>query len=338
MAGYDPARAAPLYLRLLDRLAAIPGVEAATVARYSPFSGGFSRNPAVVEGHPIVENETIETVLVGPRYPETMGMIVRLGRALTAADVAAARPVGVVNDAFVRRYFPGENPLGRRFGIRGGGVPDLEIVGVVSDAQFHDVRAAAEPMAFVPMSPSYGEFALDAELAIRAAPGALVAADTIRRAVLDVDPDLPIDAPRPLSDQLQRSFGAAHMSSALVGAFSVLALALACVGLYGLEAQAAAGRTQEIGIRLALGARRSQVLGMMLRDAIRPLAVGAALGLAAALVAARLLQSQLFGVGAFDPWSLGGSVLALVLVALIAAFIPARRATKVDPLITLRAE
>jgi predicted permease len=312
-------------------------VERVTVARYSPFSGGFSRNPAAVEGHTAADGEVIESVLVGADYAETLGIPLRLGRTLGDADLAGTRRAGMVNDAFVRRYFPDQNPLGRHFGTSSR-MLDTEIVGVIGDVPFHDLRTPVEPMVFVPERPDYGEFTLDAELTIRVAREAAPGLDDLRRAIRQAAPELPMEAPARLAAQIGQSLEVARLTAWLVAAFGGVALLLACVGIYGMTNQGVVRRTREIGIRIALGASRAEVIAVILRDMLRPLAIGLAAGLVLSLGAARLMSSLLFGVSAADPWSIGAAMFALTSVAALAGFIPARRAARVDPMTALRAE
>ncbi len=343
MAGYTPATAGSLYTRLLQRLRAEPGVESVTVARYSPFGGDRSRRSGRVDGYTPAPDEdlSLEMVLVGPSYAETLGVNVRLGRSLTSEDMSGS-PVGMVNETFVRRYLPGQNPIGRRFSVRGSQPddpdPDIEIVGVLADATFRNPRGPVEPIVFVREHEEYGQLMLDAEIALRVQPDRRPSADRIRRAIRDVEPGLPIDNPRLLSDQIAETFGTERLSARLVGGFSGIALLLACVGLYGVAVQRANRRTTEIGIRLALGARPVQVIAMLVRDAVRPMIVGLLIGLPAAAAVSRLLRAQLFGIGPNDPLSFAGAVTTLALVAVAAGTIPARRASRIDPTAALRSE
>jgi predicted permease len=338
MAGYTPDTVNGLYSSLRDRLSALPGVEAVSFTRYTPFSGNGSHTVPNVEGYTPSGDETVEMAMVGPQYAEALHIPVRLGRTLDEGDLSSGSRVGVVNEAFVRRFLPGRNPIGVHFAIDRGVTPDTEIVGVLADAQLHNAREPVEPVEFIPTRADYGEFNVSGELMIRLAASAGATASSIRDAVRGVDPNLPMESPHWLRDQVSDTFQTERLSMQLMSGFSGLALVLACVGLYGTLAQRLVRRTGEIGIRLALGASRPQVLGLMMRDALRPLAIGLVLGIPAALAASGLLSTLLFGVSPADPWSIAGAVLALTLVAALAGFIPARRAARVDPMTTLRAE
>ena len=338
LAGYSPETALQLYRRIYDRLTALPGVRSVTFALYSPLSGSRSQFGGTVEGFTPKPNENVsfEMVQVGPSYPQTLGIPLLQGRAPDVRDTAARPMVAMVNQAFVRRYLSSVNPVGRHFGV--DEKPDVEIVGVLADAQFHNARSAIEPMAFIAELQKASQFALDAEFALRTDGDPSLAVSEVRHAIAEVDPNLPVNDPRPLAAQVSRTFDADRLAAKLVGFFGFLALALAAIGLYGAIAQNVAQRTNEIGVRMALGAERSSVLAMILRQTGVLLLIGLLIGIPAAAGAARLVSAQLFGVSPIDPLSFGAAIVVLALVALIAGYIPARRATMVDPVYALRAE
>jgi predicted permease len=338
LAGYPPAAALELYRRIYDRLAILPGVQSVTFARYSPLGGSRSVFGGVIEGYTPRPNEKVELemVQVGPSYPETLGIPLLQGRSVGIHDVGEGPMVAMVNQTFVRRYLSSVNPIGRHFGV--DSKPDVEIVGVLADAQFHNARAAIEPMAFIAQLQKANQFALDAEFAVRTVGDPALAVAAVRHAIAEVDPNLPLNDPQPLAAQVSRTFDADRLAAKLVGFFGLLALALAAIGLYGAIAQNVAQRTNEIGVRMALGAERSSVLAMILRQTGILLLAGLVLGGPAAAGAARLVSAQLFGVSPADPLSFGGAIVVLAAVALLAGYIPARRATKVDPVYALRAE
>jgi len=337
LAGYSPESAMQLYRRVYDRLAALPGVQSVTFALYSPLSGSLSRFGGTIEGYTPKPNENIsfEMVQVGPSYPQTLGIPLLAGRSTDIRDTAGRPRVAMVNEAFVRRYLSSVNPIGRHFGVEEK--PDVEIVGVLADAQFHNARSVVEPMVFIALQTA-DQFALDTEFALRTDGDPSLAASEVRRAIAEVDPNLPVNDPRPLSAQVSRTFDADRLAAKLVGFFGFLALTLASIGLYGAIAQNVAQRTNEIGVRMALGAERSSVLVMILRQTGVLLVIGLAIGLPVAAGAARLVSAQLFGVSPVDPASFGGAIVVLAVVALVAGYIPARRATMVDPVYALRAE
>jgi predicted permease len=341
LAGYRPATVGALHQRIYERLAALPDVRSATLASYSPFSGSRSRNTGHVSGYTPKrdENMDIETVFVGADFPETLGIPLRAGRAIGPRDGAGAPRVAMVNEAFVRQYLSHEPPIGHRFGFDSDkpGL-DYEIVGVLADAQFHDPKQPIEPTAFLPLLQEATQFAMQGEALVRTKGDASASANEVRLALRDVDSNLPVNDPRPLRDQVTDSFGSSRLAARFVGVFGAMALLLASIGLYGVVSQAVARRMTEIGVRLALGAQRGDVLWMVFRDTIVLVAVGVAIGVPMSFGGGRLIASQLFGLGAVDVASLVWSAAVLVLVAAIAAAVPAQRASRVDPMYALRSE
>jgi predicted permease len=343
LAGYTPEAVGVLYRKLFDRVSALPGVRSATVARYSPMGGSRSANSGVVEGYTPNPGESVqlETIQVGPAYPETLGLTLLQGRAIGIQDTATTPKVGMVTTAFVRKYFPNQNPIGRRFGVSGSRRPDpadLEIVGVLDDARFQNSADAVLPVVFTALLQDQSQFALDAEVEIRTSADPATAAAALRKAIADVDPNLPVNDPKPLRDQVASNFDSQRLAARLVGFFGGLALLLACVGLYGVLTQTVVNRTNEIGVRMALGAQRRDVMRMMLGDVVRMLALGFVAGVPAAAAATRLVSSQIFGMRAAAPASFALAIVVLGIVALATGFVPVRRATRLDPLIALRDE
>jgi ABC-type antimicrobial peptide transport system permease subunit len=247
----------------------------------------------------------------------------------------------MVTTAFVRKYFPNQNPIGRRFGVSGSRRPDpadLEIIGVLDDARFQNSADAVLPVVFTALLQDQSQFALDAEVEIRTSADPATAAAALRKAIADVDPNLPVNDPKPLRDQVASNFDSQRLAARLVGFFGGLALLLACVGLYGVLTQTVVNRTNEIGVRMALGAQRRDVMRMMLGDVVRMLALGFVAGVPAAAAATRLVSSQIFGMRAAAPASFALAIVVLGIVALATGFVPVRRATRLDPLIALRDE
>jgi ABC-type antimicrobial peptide transport system permease subunit len=244
----------------------------------------------------------------------------------------------MVNEAFVRRYASSVNPIGRHFGLDDGKPPDIEIVGVIGDALFRDPQAAIEPIVFLPVVQTPNQFALDCEIELRTTGDTAGVVSAVRRLLAEIDPNLPVNDPELLSDQISRTFDSQRLAARFVGLFGLLALTLAAVGLYGTIGQNVARRTSEIGVRMALGAERGRVLWMILRQTLVLLGVGLALGVPAAVLASRLVASQLFGVRAIDPLSFVGGIVVLAAAATGAGLVPARRATRVNPVVALRAE
>jgi predicted permease len=330
-----------MYRRLFDRVSVLPGVGSATIARYSPLSGTRSSNNGVVEGYTPSANENVEFEMlhIGPSYAATLGVPVVHGRDVGVQDAAGTAPVGLVNEAFVRKYFPGQNPLGRHFGVNGSpGDANIEIVGVVKDAWFRDWQDDIKPIVFPALLQERSQFALDAEVALRTVGDPAAAAAELRRAIAEVDPNLPVNDPRTLREQVASNFDSERLAARLIGFFGALALLLAAVGLYGVITQGVVQRTAEIGLRMALGAERKSVLWMILRDVLALLAIGLAAGTAAAFAAARLVASQVHGFRSAAPPSFALAVVLLVVVAIVTGWLPARRATRVDPMLALRRE
>jgi predicted permease len=341
LAGYTPESVNNLYRKLFDRVSAVPGLRGATIARYSPLGGSRSSNSAVVEGYVPKNNESVrlETIQVGPEYPAALGMTLTQGRVIDIQDSVGSPKVGMVNKAFVRRYFPNQNPLGRRFGVNGSrGSPDVEIVGVLEDARFQDSRAAVEPTVFVALFQEQSQFALDAEVEVRTAGDPSAAANAVRQAIAEVDPNLPINDPKPLRQQVAANFDSQRLAARLVGFFGGLALLLACVGLYGVVTQNVVRRTSEIGVRMALGAQPRDVVWMILRDVLVLLGLGLAVGVPAALASTRAVGSQIYGLQSAAPASFAIAIVLLAVIAVVTGLAPARRATRLDPLLALRDE
>jgi predicted permease len=341
IAGLEPSELSDYYRRLLERVSAIPAVTSATVATYSPMSGTGRNSSLTIEGRPAGPDEDVssDTIMVAPGYASTLRIPVVRGRAIEARDGPGAPKVALINEAFARAYFPSSDPIGRRVAI--GDEPDnprYEIVGVVGDARYGSPRDPAERTLFLAILQAQDSQAYASDLEIRTAGDPMAAVPEIRRAVTEVDGRVPIAAVTSLKQQVAGSVGAERLLAQLVSAFSLLALALASIGLYGVVSQAVARRTNEMGIRMALGADRGRILGMVLREAGGLILVGLALGLPGAALAARVLTTQLYGVAPADPATLASSAAVLLAVALLAGYIPARRASRVDPLVALRAE
>ncbi|MGH9591905.1 MAG: FtsX-like permease family protein, partial [Bryobacteraceae bacterium] len=326
---------------LLDRLETIPGVRSATLATFSPLSGTNVTSTISVQGYAAKEHENMSTenLLVGPHYAETMGMTLLQGREFGWQDVAGAPKVAMVNETFVRHYFAHQNPIGQHFGFGGTkNAGDMEIVGVLKDANFSSAKEKPGDVALLPILADQTMMALFAEVEIRTAGDPLSVAPQVRQALAEVDSKLAISDVKSLRQQADSTFNQERLAARLIGFFGVLALILACVGLYGVVAQGVTRRTNEIGVRMALGAQRESILWMILRDTLILLFIGLAIGIPVAFGAARLIASQLFGLGAADIFSFVFAAAILAAVAAIAGFVPARRATRVDPMIALHYE
>ena len=342
LAGLEPGELSGYYSRLLDRLATVPGVRDATVATFSPMSGMMSTSNISVEGltPPPGDNMLAQVDRIGPRYTEVLGMALVQGREFDAHDAPGAPKVAMVNQAFARSFFHGGSPLGRKFGF--GDNPaqagTFEIVGVVGDAKFEGPRDAPERMILLPILQAQDQSGYMCDIEIRTAIDPAGVIPAVRQAVADVDARVPIAGVTTLRSRVDESMDRERLLTRLVGTFGILAIVLACVGLYGVVSQAVARRTGEVGIRMALGADRRDILVMVLGEVGRLILVGIALGIPGAVAASALVRSQLFGVAPADPLTLAGSALLLVCVAIVAGYIPARRAARIDPNVALRAE
>jgi len=340
MAGYKDAQASDLYQRLLERTKALPGVSAASFSMFTPLSPHFGYTLPTFEGFTRRPGETtpVNINTVGPEYFKALGTPILLGREFTTADGAGTPRVAVVNEAMAQYFFGDSNPLGRRFSIPGwkGDASMLEIVGVAQNTKSHSLREPTPPAAYVPFFQSPDNGAMTFEVRTAANPARLAIA--ARRIVQEADSRLPVFDVKTLTQQLDESLVQERLVASLSILFGVLALLLTCVGLYGLMAYSVARRTHEIGIRMALGANRVDLLELVVGEGFKLTLAGVGLGIAGALVLTRFLTSLLFGVKATDPLTFVMVSLLLIAVALLACYIPARRATKVDPIVALRYE
>jgi predicted permease len=333
--GYADAQLKSLYRQLLGRVGALPGVSSASLA-FQTFRGPGSGICCIsIQGAPPLaeEDRRVNADYVGPRFFETMGTPLVSGRGFDLRDDENAPKVAVINEAAARYYFPDGSPLGRRFDQSKN--KGIEIVGVVKDARHYGLREQAPRMFYLPLlqhgtPPNF--------LAVRTAGDPRGMAAAVRQALQEVDPKLPVVEVTTLGEQVDASLVPERLIATISGFFGFLALLLSCVGLYGLMSYAVARRTAEIGIRMALGARPGNVLWMVLREALLLALVGVATGLPAALAATRLIESLLFGLTPADPTTVSLATLLMIAVAASASYLPARRASRVDPMVALRYE
>ena len=343
LSGYTEGKLPGLYQRLEETLPQIPGVLSASLSCYSPLGGNNWNEWVFIEGKSQDFRGTAPSWdRVGPHYFETIGTRLLEGRFIDEQDTPGARNVAVINETFARRFFPNENPIGRHFGMTDvSHSGDYEIVGIVEDAKYQDTRGPAYATFFLPLlqtppRESFRGWVRALELHVAGRPENVESA--VRKALADADPNLPVLNMMSFDEQVARNFNQERLIARLTELFGALALILACVGLYGVTAYGVAQRTNEIGIRMALGADRRNVLALLLRAALAQLSWGLAIGIPAALAGGHLLASQLYGVKSYDPEILGLAAVVLVACAIFAASIPARRATRVDPLVALRYE
>ena len=331
LSGYEGPRLANLYDDLLRRLNSLPGGVAATLTQHALISGSLDTADPWIEGSDTLASN-VDILRIGPGFLETMRIPLLAGRAITRQDFVTNGQRALVNRAMALRYFPNQNPLGRHFGWEKKDRSTYEIVGVVGDTKYDDLRKAAEPTIYLPQRGGYSTF----ELRTAGDPKALIPA--VRNVIEQVDRNLPIDNIRTQSEQIQQSLFQERLLAGLCSLFAGLAFVLACVGLYGVVSYGVAQRTNEIGIRMALGAERRDVLKMVLRQGLAPMLVGLAFGLGIAVAVTRLLSSFLYGVRPTDPFTYVCITFLLAAIALLATYLPARRATHVDPMEALRYE
>jgi putative ABC transport system permease protein len=339
--GYsDPARRANFFRSLLDRVAAAPGVKSAGMVSDLPFSGSKSGNDVVIEGAPAPGSgdRLIAFVrTVDPGYFPTMQVRLLRGRLLTSRD-SSGPPVAIINEAMARRCWPNQDPVGRRFApgseSRGHG-SWFTVVGVIADMRSTSLAEEPDLEYFFPfaMSPEPGM-----SLAVRTALDPLRLASAIRAAVYELDRNLPVSDVATLANSIAHSTSSRRFSTTLLGIFALLALALASVGIYGVVSYSVTRRTHEIGVRIALGAARGRIAAMVVGRALLLGALGVAIGIAGSLALMRLLRSTLYGVSATDPVIFVAASLFLLAVSALAAYLPARRAARVDPIVALHHE
>jgi putative ABC transport system permease protein len=340
--GYTETRTANLFTRLEDELAAVPGVIGVTDSLVELLGGSNWGNSVSVEGFEVGPDTDTDSRYneIGPDYFRTFGIPLIAGREFTRADAKGAPKVAIVNEAFAKKFNLGRDVLGKHIGNRGGNntALDTEIVGLAQNAKYSEVKDAIPPLFFRPYrqgdTPQIGGISFYVKTA--ADPNALLA--MIPKVLARLDPDLPVQDLRTMPQQVRENVFLDRFISVLSTAFACLATLLAAVGLYGVLAYTVSQRTREIGLRMALGAAPGRVRGMVLRQVGLMTIVGGVVGLAAAVALARLAQSLLFQMQGYDPFVLIASAVALTLVALGAGFIPAHRASQVDPMRALRYE
>jgi putative ABC transport system permease protein len=334
---------------MLERIATVPGVQSVSLARQGLLSGGGTQGSIKVPGHtpPTDENSFTQTrgdaewnapwfAQVGPRYFETLGMTLLGGRDFGPQDHETSPKVAVVNEAFARYYFGGETPIGQILdrGTDGG---EVEIVGVVKDAKSVSIQEQTPRTFYIPFLQDPSAWR-ETTFQVRTAGDPLNLAGTIRSAVQQLDSNLALFRVRTLASQVDESLGQERLVTTLAGFFGGLALLLTCAGLYGVLSYSVSRRTHEIGIRMALGAQGGSVLRLVIKQGMGLVLTGAGIGLISALALTRFLTNLLFGVKATDPPTFVAVTLLLALVALLACWLPARRAARVDPLAALRHE
>ncbi|HEV2828800.1 MAG TPA: ABC transporter permease [Pyrinomonadaceae bacterium] len=334
----DENKRRDFYQQLSSRVETLPGVNKAGLVNIVPFSSNNNSSAFQIVGQPPFPKGAapyVERRVTTPEYFETIGTALRQGRLFTAQDDAKATRVVLVNEMFAKKYLPGQQAIGQRIDMGGGEKEIKEIIGVVADVKNDDIDEAADPTAYQPYLQTPNR---TMNLILRGTqdPTQLVAG--VRSEVRALDPNLPVSNVKPLSQMIDERMSPKRLMTYILAIFALCALVLASVGIYGVMSYAVTQRTQEIGIRMALGARAADVLRLIVGNGMTLALLGVAIGLAGAFALTRFLANLLFHVTATDKWTFGVVGLSLVIVALIACYIPARRATRVDPLVALRDE
>ena len=336
-----PAECAVFFDKLLKRIGQLPGVQSASAAWWIPLSGSEIMLTNDIQEHPLPKSEqpAIQVNVVAPEFFKTLRVPLVRGRDFTERDDINAPPVAIVTQSFVNKYFRGEKALGKRIkpsgSVTAGEPPMREIVGVVGDLHLTSLREAAQPQIYIP----HQQFAISTvSLFVRSSVNPSSLTSSLRNAVAELDKDVPVYRPRLLSEYVSSSIAQPRFNAILVALFAGIALLLAAAGIFGVMSYAVTQRTHEIGIRLALGAQRRDVLRLIFGEGMRLVALGAVVGIALVFAVGRLLSNLLYGIGGSDPVTIFSVAILLGFVAFLACWWPARRASVVDPVIALRSE
>jgi predicted permease len=339
-AGYKDAAIPRVFQDLLDKFKAVPGVSAVSLSANGLFSHAESGDPISVEGYTPQPGELIHSRMdeVGPDYFSVMGMQILSGRGITVQDSGNGPRVAVINQTFAKQFFPNVNPIGKRVTDTYPGNPaSAEIVGVVADAKYNSLREDPVPRLYTPVfNPLWPEQSMIFEVRTASDPATVAAA--LRAVVHETNSAIPEIEIHTMSGLVDDSLQTDHFVARLSAAFGILAIVLASVGLYGIMAFTVARRTRDIGIRMALGASRADIVGQVLGETLLLMLIGIAVGVPLALAGARLIRTMLFGLSGADPIAITAACVILAVVAALAGYLPARRAAEVDPMIALRYE
>jgi predicted permease len=330
---YTPERVAQLYQQIHAELESVPGVKSVAYTRLSLLSGGRSNTSFHMQRKP--GENSIYIMNTSPDFFKTLEIPVLLGRGLQEDDVARPGTVAVINEAAVKKFFPGINPIGERFGGSPEEAGKTEIVGVIKDTKYWSLREPAPPTMYTTIQPATRQVMV----VLRTASDPASLMEPVRKALRKVDPDVPISgAITTQTEQIDGRMAQERLFALAYSMFGGLALVLACIGLFGLMSYSVSRRTNEIGVRIALGAQREGIVSMILRESMALVVVGVAIGLGVTLAAGKLVATVLFGLAPSDAWTMSAAVALMSLVALGAGYLPARRASRVDPMTALRYE
>jgi len=338
LSGYKATQIAQLYEQMLQRIEAVPGVVRATISRHPLLSGSAAIESVYIEGRPAPGPRDYTYVQrVRSNFFETMEIPLVLGRGLREQDDERAPRVAVINQVMARKLFPNEDPIGKRFGFSEQHSSEIEIVGVARNAKYTSLRYETPATVYFPyrqQASSLGQMNFE----VRTAGDPTALAGAIREAVSEVDRNIPLFDVKTQRRQAEQSLTQERLFATLSSFFGLLAVLLACLGLYGVMSYTVARRTNEIGIRIALGATAPRVVRLVMRETMLLVVIGVVIGLGAALASARLIEKMLFGLAPRDPVTISLATLLMVVVAALAGYLPARRASKVDPMVALRYE
>jgi putative ABC transport system permease protein len=333
----QPEKSAEFYRQLIERMQSLPGVQSAGVTSFLPLGAGlryvyFCPENLICQG--IGRDPLIVYRQASPDFFRTMHIPLLQGRKFSPQDRIGSSPAVIINQSTANQYFPGQNPIGKHLHISSDLI-EREIIGVVGDLKFSALTAPNFPEMYLPLEQVPWPITT---LVVRSNSNSKPLIAAVRQKISEIDPDLPIAGIQSMNDIVASSVAQPKLLTQLVGVFATFALLLAAIGIYGVMAYSVARRTQELGIRVALGAQPADILRIVLGQGMRLVLIGLGLGVAVSLGLTRLLSSLLFGVSTTDPWTFGGVALALVTVAMLASYIPARRAMRVDPIVALRYE